>query len=86
MDVDEKIGNWLHFLDKDRDEILLREEVTMCHQEVLKRDLTTKQVLAIVSYINKNKDNLFSVDVNEWLEMNKLVKLVKEGDRAETNN
>jgi len=86
-DVEAKIGDRLHFLDKDGDGILSREEVAMCLQEVLKRDLSIEQALAIASDMDENKDGLFSVDeLNEWLETNKLVKLVEEGDHAEADN
>jgi hypothetical protein len=48
-DVEEKIGNKLHFLDKDMDGILSREEMALCLQSVLKRPLTLDEAMAIAA-------------------------------------
>ena len=57
-DVEAKIGDRLHFLDKDGDGILSNEEVAMCLQEVLKRDLSIEQALAIASDMVRSYPNL----------------------------
>lgn len=83
-DVEAKIGDKLHFLDKDGDGILSREEMAFCLQKVLKRTLTLEEAMAIAADMDQNQDGLFSVEeLSRWLETNKLVKLVEEGDHAE---
>lgn len=54
-DVEEKIGNKLHFLDKDMDGILSREEMALCLQSVLKRPLTFDEAMAIAADMVCNK-------------------------------
>jgi hypothetical protein len=46
-DVQLKIGEKLHFLDKDMDGILSREEMALCLQQVLKRDLSFEEAMEI---------------------------------------
>lgn len=48
-DVESKIGDKLHFLDKDMDGILSREEMAICLQSVLKRPLTFEEAMAIAT-------------------------------------
>lgn len=48
-DVQGKIGDKLHFLDKDRDGILSREEMAHALQEVLKRDLSFAEAMDIAA-------------------------------------
>lgn len=48
-DVESKIGDKLHFLDKDMDGILSREEMAICLQSVLKRPLTFDEAMAIAT-------------------------------------
>lgn len=48
-DVESKIGDKLHFLDKDMDGILSREEMALCLQSVLKRPLTFDEAMAIAA-------------------------------------
>lgn len=85
-DVEAKIGDKLHLLDKDTDGILSREEMAICLQTVLKRKLTFEEAMAIASDIDENKDGLFSVEeLSKWLETNKLVKLAEEGRDAEVD-
>jgi len=86
-DVEVKIGDKLHFLDKDGDGILSNEEMADCLQKVLKRTLTLEEAMAIATEMDVNQDGLFSVEeLSRWLETNKLVKLVEEGDHAEVDN
>ena len=85
-DVEAKIGDKLHLLDKDTDGILSREEMAICLQTVLKRKLTFEEAMAIAADIDENKDGLFSVEeLSKWLETNKLVKLAEEGRDAEVD-
>jgi hypothetical protein len=46
-DVEIKIGDKLHFLDKDMDGILSLEEMAECLQQVLKRDITFEEAMEI---------------------------------------
>ena len=48
-DVQVKIGDKLHFLDKDMDGILSREEMVDCLQQVLKREITFEEATEIAS-------------------------------------
>lgn len=48
-DVEVKIGDKLHFLDKDMDGILSLEEMAECLQQVLKRDITFEEAMEIAS-------------------------------------
>ena len=48
-DVEAKIGDKLHFLDKDMDGILSREEMAACLQTVLKRPLTFDEAMVIAA-------------------------------------
>lgn len=83
-DVEAKIGDKLHFLDKDMDGILSREEMAICLQSVLKRPLTFDEAMAIAAEMDENEDGLFSVEeLSKWLETNKLLKLSEEGRDAE---
>ncbi len=47
--VEEQIGDKLHFLDKDMDGILSREEMAICLQSVLKRPLTFDEAMGIAA-------------------------------------
>ena len=53
-DVEAKIGDKLHFLDKDMDGILSREEMAICLQSVLKRPLTVDEAMAIAADMVSN--------------------------------
>ena len=48
-DVQIKIGDKLHFLDKDMDGILSREEMAECLQQVFKREITFDEAMEIAS-------------------------------------
>uniref|UniRef100_A0A7R9WTH3 EF-hand domain-containing protein n=1 Tax=Craspedostauros australis TaxID=1486917 RepID=A0A7R9WTH3_9STRA len=79
-----KIGDKLHFLDKDMDGILSREEMADCLQQVLKREITLEEAMEIAAEMDENKDGLFTVgELIQWIETNKLVQFVKEGRDAE---
>merc|ERR1739845_308087 len=84
--VEAKIGDRLHFLDKDMDGILSREEMAVCLQSVLKRSLSFEEAMTITAYMDENEDGLFSIEeLLKWLETSKLVKLVEEGREAEVD-
>lgn len=48
-DVEVKIGDKLHFLDKDMDGILSLEEMAECLQQTFKRDITFEEAMEIAS-------------------------------------
>ena len=79
-DVEVKIGNKFHLLDKDMDGVLTMEEMAQVLQTVLKRDLTAEEALAIALDIDQNKDGVFSIaEFAQWAETNTIVKLAEEG-------
>jgi hypothetical protein len=90
-DVDEKIGNKMHFLDKDMDGLLTNEEVAQCLRLVLKRELSFDVAMQIAKDMDSNQDGLMTIaELNRWIETNKIVKLAEEGrdedvDRAIAN-
>lgn len=85
-DVEAKIGNKLHFLDKDQDGILSGDEIVLCLRQVLKRNLTPDEAMSIVSDMDENQDGSITVaELSEWLETHKLVKLVEEGRDADVD-
>lgn len=60
-DVEVKIGDKLHFLDKDMDGILTREEMAQALQQVLKRNLTFEEAMDIAAdMVSKFTSKLFS--------------------------
>jgi len=78
--VEAKIGDKLHYLDKDMDGILSREEMALCLQSVLKRSLSFEEAMTVTADMDENEDGLFSIEeLLKWLETSKRVKLVKEG-------
>mmetsp|Transcript_15516 Transcript_15516/g.22869 ORF Transcript_15516/g.22869 Transcript_15516/m.22869 type:complete len:793 (+) Transcript_15516:1-2379(+) len=81
-----KIGNKMHFLDKDMDGILSSEEVAQCLQLVLRRKLTFEEAMTIAGDMDENEDGFFTVaEFTRWLETNKIVKLAEEGRDAEVD-
>ena len=79
-DVETKIGDKLHLLDKDMDEIISMEELAQVLQQVLKRNLSAEESMAMASDMDTDKDGYLSVaELASWLETNKLIKLVEEG-------
>jgi hypothetical protein len=82
-DVHIKIGEKLHYLDKDMDGILSREEMAEVLSQVLK-NISFEEALEIADGIDDNKDGVFTVqELIQWIETNKLVKFEKEGRDAE---
>ncbi|KAL7570035.1 hypothetical protein ACA910_017075 [Epithemia clementina (nom. ined.)] len=83
-DVKVKIGDKLHFLDKDRDGILSREEVASVLQQVFKRELTLEEAMEITNDMDANQDGFFSVEeLLRWIDETRLVKFVEEGREAD---
>jgi len=83
-DVQIKIGDKLHKLDKDMDGILTREEMAEALQVVIKRDLSFEEAMDIASEMDENKDGFFTVaEFIKWIDTNKLVKLGEEGRDAD---
>eukprot|EP00536_Pseudo-nitzschia_multiseries_P001632 jgi/Psemu1/322161/estExt_fgenesh1_pg.C_210018 len=82
-DVQVKIGDKLHYLDKDMDGILSRVEMANVLSQVLK-DLSFDEALEIADEMDENKDGVFTVqELITWIETNKLVKFESEGRDAE---
>jgi len=85
-DIEGKIGDKMHILDKDMDGILSREEMALCLQSVLKRPLSMEEAMAIAADMDQDEDGYFSVEeLSNWLEKHK-IKLVEEGRDAEVDN
>jgi len=83
-DVEKKIGDRLHLLDKDSDGVISVEEMTVCLRSVLKRNLTEEEVMAIVDDMDENEDGAITVaELALWIDTNKFVKLAEEGRDAE---
>lgn len=83
-DVQVKIGDKLHILDKDKDGILEIEELATCLQQVLKRDITFDEALEFADEMDANHDGIIPVDdFIKWIENQKLVKFVEEGRDAD---
>jgi hypothetical protein len=79
-DVEIKIGDKLHFLDKDMDGIVSREEMALCLQQVLKRELTFDEALSIAATMDADNDGVLTVaEFISWIDSNKLVTLLEEG-------
>mmetsp|Transcript_17626 Transcript_17626/g.30382 ORF Transcript_17626/g.30382 Transcript_17626/m.30382 type:complete len:551 (+) Transcript_17626:2-1654(+) len=79
-DVESKIGNKFHLLDKDGDGVLTMEEMARVLQTVLKRELTSEEANAIAADMDTNKDGVFSIaELAQWCETNTIVKLAEEG-------
>jgi len=75
-----KIGDKFHLLDKDMDGILSREEMADVLQQVFKRKITLEEAMEIAAEIDGNHDGVFTVEeLIKWIEKNKLVKFVEEG-------
>mmetsp|Transcript_16115 Transcript_16115/g.34942 ORF Transcript_16115/g.34942 Transcript_16115/m.34942 type:complete len:950 (-) Transcript_16115:3546-6395(-) len=82
-DVQVKIGDKLHYLDKDMDGILSRVEMANVLSQVLK-DLSFEEALEIADEMDENKDGVFTVqELINWIQTNKLVKFESEGRDAE---
>ena len=79
-DVEVKIGNKFHLLDKDGDGVLTMKEMAQVLQTVLKRELTAEEALAIATDMDQNKDGVFSIaELAQWAETNTIVKLAEDG-------
>mmetsp|Transcript_3472 Transcript_3472/g.4275 ORF Transcript_3472/g.4275 Transcript_3472/m.4275 type:complete len:626 (+) Transcript_3472:899-2776(+) len=85
-DVESKIGDKLHLLDKDMDGVVTVEEVAASLRTILKRDLTEEQARAIAADMDQNEDGVLTVkELAMWAEINKVIKLMEEGRDAEVD-
>jgi len=85
-DVEVKIGNKFHLLDKDLDGVLTMEEMAEVLQTVLKRTLTNEEAMAIAQDMDTNKDGVFSIqELAHWAESNTIVKLAEDGREKDVN-
>merc|ERR1712157_544639 len=83
-DVEIKIGDKLHLLDKDSDGVISTEEMTICLRSVLKRNITHDEAIAIVDDMDANEDGVITIaELATWIENHKFVKLAEEGRDAE---
>ena len=60
-DVEVKIGNKFHLLDKDCDGVLTRKDMAHVLQTILKRELKAEEATSITVDIDYNKDGVFSI-------------------------
>lgn len=82
-DVQVKIGDKLHYLDKDMDGLLSREEMASVLSQVLK-NISFEDALVIADEMDDNKDGVFTVqELIKWIETNQLMKFESEGRDAE---
>jgi len=85
-DVEVKIGDKFHLLDKDGDGVLTMEEMAQVLQTVLKRELTAEEAMAIAEDMDTNKDGVFSIaELAQWAETNTIVKLAEDGREKDLN-
>ncbi|KAL3911550.1 MAG: hypothetical protein SGILL_007236 [Bacillariaceae sp.] len=78
-----KIGEKLHYLDKDMDGILSREEMAQVMSQVFK-NISFEEALEIADEIDDNDDGVFTVqELIQWIETNKMVKFESEGRDAD---
>jgi len=85
--VEGKIGDKLHFLDKDMDGVLTQEEMAHALQTVLKRDISFEEAMEIAEDMDENEDGFFTVEeLIGWIETHKTEQLIKEGRTAELEN
>lgn len=79
-DVEDRIGDRFHLLDKDGDGVLTMDEMATVLRTVLRRELTPEEATAIAADMDQNKDGVFSIaELAQWCETNSIVKLAEEG-------
>ena len=79
-DVEVKIGNKFHLLDKDCDGVLTRKDMAHVLQTILKRELKAEEATSITVDIDYNKDGVFSIaELAQIGELNTIVKLAEDG-------
>lgn len=83
-DVETKIGDKLHLLDKDLDETISTEEMSDVLQQVLKRKLSAEEAEAIAADMDADKDGFLTVaELSKWVDNNKVIKLLEGGREDE---
>eukprot|EP00578_Thalassiosira_sp_NH16_P023734 CAMPEP_0181085782 /NCGR_PEP_ID=MMETSP1071-20121207/5406_1 /TAXON_ID=35127 /ORGANISM="Thalassiosira sp., Strain NH16" /LENGTH=961 /DNA_ID=CAMNT_0023167593 /DNA_START=75 /DNA_END=2957 /DNA_ORIENTATION=- len=86
-DVESKIGDKFHLLDKDRDGVLTMDEMAQVLQTVLKRELSSEEAKAIAADMDANKDGVFSLaELAQWCETNTIVKLAEDGQEKDLDD
>mmetsp|Transcript_406 Transcript_406/g.569 ORF Transcript_406/g.569 Transcript_406/m.569 type:complete len:914 (-) Transcript_406:43-2784(-) len=80
-DVESKIGDKLHLLDKDGDGIMSLEEIADAMELVLKRNFSHEEAMAVATLIDENQDGIATLEeFLKWIETNKIIQLLKEGE------
>jgi len=83
-DVESKIGDKLHLLDKDGDGVMSNEELTLALKQVLKRKITEETAMSIVKDMDENKDGTITIaEFSKWIETHKFDLLREEGRDAD---
>lgn len=79
-----KIGDKLHYLDKDKDGILSQDELAEVLQQVLKRKISLEEARQLAKNMDENSDGIFTVqELIQWMDEHKLVQFVEEGRDAD---
>ncbi len=79
-----KIGDKLHYLDKDKDGILSQDELAEVLQQVLKRNISLEEARQLAKNMDENSDGIFTVqELIQWIDEHKLVQFVEEGRDAD---
>ncbi|GAX10333.1 hypothetical protein FisN_3Lh540 [Fistulifera solaris] len=79
-----KIGDKLHYLDKDKDGILSQDELAEVLQQVLKRKISLEEARQLAKNMDENSDGIFTVqELIQWIDEHKLVQFVEEGRDAD---
>ena len=82
--VQVKIGDKLHFLDKDKDGVLTLDEMAEVLQQVLRREISAEEAMEIARTIDNNHDGIFTVDeLMRWCDEHRLIKYVEEDRDAD---
>jgi len=82
-----KIGDKLHYLDKDGDGVLNKEEMAEALQQVLKRKISFEEAMEIADEMDENQDGVFTVEeLIRWIDEHKLVKFVEEDRDADMDS
>lgn len=80
-DVESKIGDKLHLLDKDGDGIMSLAEIADAMELVLKRNFSHEEAMAVATLIDENQDGIATLEeFLKWIETNKIIQMLKEGE------
>jgi len=79
-ETETKIGDKLHFLDKDKDGNISQDELALVLMQVLKRDISVDEAREIANQMDENQDGILTVqEFQEWINDHKVEHLLKEG-------